>query len=140
MTFLKNFSLVDTINFICYLFCLYFSHRVDLDLEKLHPANSSDGIFGEHSGDEGFEKWGEGTWKLKIFAVEDFDEVGDWVGLEGAHSENHFIDHNSQGPDICFVGVDLSFENFGSHVDGRAKHGFGHLVCGIEIFAETEIS
>ena len=77
MTFLKNFSLVDTINFICYLFCLYFSHRVDLDLEKLHPANSSDGIFGEHSGDEGFEKWGEGTWKLKIFAVEDFDEVGD---------------------------------------------------------------
>ena len=77
MTFLKNFSLVDTINFICYLFCLYFSHRVDLDLEKLHPANSSDWIFGEHSGDEGFEKWGEGTWKLKIFAVEDFDEVGD---------------------------------------------------------------
>ena len=95
MSFLKNFSLVDTINFIGYLFCLYFSHRVDLDLEELHPANSSDGIFSEHSRDEGFEEWGEGAGKLKILAIEDFDEVGDRVGLEGAHSENHFIDHDS---------------------------------------------
>ena len=55
-------------------------------------------------------------------------------------SEQHLIKDDSQRPNICFIGVDLAFENFRGHVDGGAEHGFSHFVRRSEVFAEAEIS
>ena len=78
--------------------------------------------------------------KLKFFAVQDLYQVGDRVRLKRAHAEYHLVNHNSKRPNISFVRVDLSFEHFGCHIDGRSKHSLGHFICRVEIFAETEIS
>lgn len=37
-----------------------------------------------------------------------------------AVTEEHLVKHNSQRPDVGLVGIDLAFEDFWSHVDGRA--------------------
>lgn len=49
VSLIKNFRLMDTVDFMSNFFCLYFSHGVDFDLEQLHPADSSDGVFRQHS-------------------------------------------------------------------------------------------
>lgn len=67
--------------------------------------------------------------KLKFFAVKDFDEIGNGIRLKGTHSEDHLVDDNPKRPNIGFVGIDLSFEHFRSHVYRRPQHSLGHLVC-----------
>jgi hypothetical protein len=109
-------------------------------LEQLHPADSPHWIFGQHAGDQCFHKGGDGAGEVQLFAVEHLYEIGNGVGLEGTHAVYHLEKDYAQRPDICFVGVYFSFEYFRRHVDGRTEHGFGHLVCGVEVFAESEVS
>lgn len=54
--------------------------------------------------------------------------------------EKHLVKDDSQGPDISFIGVNLSFENLWCHVDWWAEHGFSHLISRVEIFTEAEVS
>lgn len=89
-----------------------------MNLEELHPADTSHGVFCEHSGNQDFEEGRNGAWKVKFFAIENFNEICDGVRLEGTHSKNHFEENNPQRPNISFIGVDLPFEHFWSHING----------------------
>lgn len=77
--------------------------------------------------------------KFQLSFLEHFDELGDGGRLEGAEPVEHLVEDDSQRPDVCFGAVDLSPEDFGRHVDGRPKHGFGHVGL-LQAFAEPEIS
>ena len=68
------------------------------------------------------------------------DEFGDRILFKGTEAEGHFVGDDSQTPDICFDGVNLSFENFWGHVNGWSEHGLGQISLTFETFAEPEVS
>ena len=86
------------------------------------------GVFREHLLDDLFEVGGNLLRKFKLFGVHDLNQFSDGVRLEGAHSENHLVEDNSERPDVCLIGVYLSSQDLGCHVDGRTEHGFGNFL------------
>jgi hypothetical protein len=140
LTLLQNFGFVETVDLLSYLLRLHLPLVVDLDLEKLHPTNPAHGILGQHTGNQPFHKSRTGSWKLQLFAIKHFYEIGYGIGLERTDPKDHLVQHHSQRPDVCLVRVYFPFEHFRRHIDRRSEHSLGHLISGVEILAETEVT
>ena len=65
---------------------------------------------------------------MDILVFEHFDEFGDGFALEGALPEDHLVEDDPEGPDVGFVGVDLSLDDLRGHVDGGPQHGIDHII------------
>lgn len=83
-----------------------------------------------------FDFWGE----CDSAFIDEIDKPGDATFFEGTEAVDHFIEHNTQGPDIRFDGVNFAFEDFGSHVDGWSEHGLSEVFGVFHGFAEAKIS
>ena len=55
-------------------------------------------------------------------------------------AKKHFIEDDSKRPNICFIGVNFSFENFWSHVDWRPEHGLSYILWGVQVLAKTKVT
>lgn len=89
LSFLRIFRLVQTIDLRNNLLILYLALIVDLNLEELHPTDSSDRILRQHSSDQILQKRRNGPRELQFLTIEYLDKISDGVGLKGTHSKNH---------------------------------------------------
>lgn len=64
LSFLRIFSITQTIYFRSYLFILNFSLVVYFNLEQLHPTHPLNWIFGKHSCNKIFKEGGDRSWEL----------------------------------------------------------------------------
>lgn len=121
--------------------CIDFPCLSYIVLEYLFPVNTIIVILHQYLLEQFFQSgWYFGIVRNdNIFVLKHFDEFGNWLALEGTLSEDHLVEHDANWPDICLHGVDFSFDDLGSHVDGGAKHGLRQLVGIFQGFAETKI-
>ena len=75
LSFLRILSLVQTIDLRNNLLILYLALIVDLDLEELHPTDSSYRILSKHPRDQILQKGRNGPRKLQFLAIEDLDKI-----------------------------------------------------------------
>ena len=118
-----------------------FSALGDRVLENFFPVDAVVVIFDENA----FEQFFKCGWNLGVigydhfFILEHFDQLRDGFAFEGTFSKDHLIEYHSNWPNIGFNGIDLSFDDFGGHVYGRAEHGLCQLVGILERLAEAEV-
>lgn len=140
LTLLGVFRLVEAVYLVGDLLALDLTLPVYLYLEELHPTRTLLRVFCEHSCDQVLQERRNRPRKLKFTAIEHFNQIRYRIGLKGANPKDHFKEHYSHRPNISLIGINLPFEHFRRHIDRRAKHGLGHLIRRIQIFAEPEIS
>jgi hypothetical protein len=61
-------------------------------------------------------------------------------GIKRQLANDHFISHDSQGPNIALVRIFLLFEDLRCHVGWRANHCGQQSVELLVVFGKTEIS
>ena len=140
LTLLGIFRLVEAVYLVGDLLALDLTLPVYLYLEELHPTRTLLRVFCEHSCDQVLQERRNRSRKLKFTAIEYLNQIRYRIRLKRANSKDHFKEHYSHRPNISLIGVNLPFEHFRRHIDRRSKHGLGHLIRRIEIFAEPEIS
>jgi len=55
-------------------------------------------------------------------------------------SKEHFVQNNTQGPNISLVRVNLAFEDFRGHINRRPKHSLGHLIGRSQVLTKPKVS
>lgn len=139
LSFLRILSLVQTIDLRNNLLILDLALIVDLDLEELHPTDSSYRILRQHPNYQILQKGRNGPRELQFFAIEYLDKISDGVRLKGAHSKNHLKQDYPKRPYIRLIRVYLSFEHLRRHINGRPKHGLSHFIRRVQILTEPKI-
>lgn len=76
LSLVEHLGLVQAVDFVSYLLGLYFSQGIYFYLEHLHPAYTTHRIFRQHSDYKGFKEVGNRAWEVKLFVVQNFDQIG----------------------------------------------------------------
>ncbi len=99
--------------------------------EEVGPVDTLFLFDGEHFAEEFFgvggdfvDFFGDG----EGLGVDTMDESGKVLVFVGADAEEHFVEDDSEGPDVGFYVVWVAFEDFGGHVNGGANHSEGELI------------
>lgn len=79
-------------------------------------------------------------WESVVAALQVALEIFFVSAGKRSEAREHLIEDGAEGPDVHFVIVPLAFQYFGCHVEGRAAHGLGQVLLGLQLLRKTEVS